>query len=138
MRPPSERETRLTRNYLMKLPTLAAAALVLTALAANCQAGGFDETPYGHGARWRASLRPWHGHYYNVQYGVPLALVVPPTAELQTDYGWGVTSSRVSRINHQFQRPWPNGYWAPYGFLPTPPWPSDTRQFGTYYVRGPW
>ena len=26
----------------------------------------------------------------------------------------------------------------PYGFLPAAGWPSDTRQFGTYYVRGPW
>ena len=41
-----------------------------------------DETLYGHGARWRAGLRPWHGRQYNVQYGQPIALVVPPTAEL--------------------------------------------------------
>jgi hypothetical protein len=124
----------------MRFRILACTALALAAIASVAQGGnhGFDETPYGHGARWRASLRPWHGRQYNVQYGAPLALVVPPTAELQTDYTWGVTSSRVTRINHQFQRPWPNGYWSPYGFLPPPQWPSDTRQFGTYYIRGPW
>ncbi|MBI3838231.1 MAG: hypothetical protein HY288_09905, partial [Planctomycetia bacterium] len=108
----------------MKLRTLAAAALALAAVVSAARVQAFDETHYGHDARWRASLRPWHGRNYNVQYGTPLALVVPPTAELQTDYTWGVTSSRVSRINHQFQRPWPNGYLAPHGFRPTPPWPS--------------
>ena len=41
-------------------------------------------------------------------------------------------------LDHQFQRPWPNGFYTPYGFLPGAQWPSDTRQFGTYYVRGPW
>jgi hypothetical protein len=115
------------------------AALVTTAaLVARVQA--FDETHHGHNARWRASLRPWHGRYYSVQYGQPVALVVPPTAELQTDYGWGVCSSRMTRIDHQFQRPWPDGFWSPfgYGFFAAPQWPSDTRQFGVYYVRGPW
>jgi hypothetical protein len=122
----------------MKLRILAAALLALVGMASATRLEAFDETLHGHNARWRASLRPWHGHYYAVQYSQPLALVVPPTAELQTDYSWGVTSSRVSRINHQFQRPWPNGYWSPYGFLPPPQWPSDTRQFGYYYIRGPW
>src|SRR4051812_2688996 len=122
----------------MKRQTLLVALFAVFAAIGTAHAGGFDETHYGHNARWRASLRPWHGHYYAVQYGQPLALVVPPTAELQTDYPGGVTSSRVSRINPQFQRPWPNGYWAPYGFLPPPNWPSDTRQFGYYYIRGPW
>ena len=86
-------------------------------------------------------MRPWHGRYYNVQYGQPLALVVPPTAELQTDYSWGSVASRMTRIDHQFQRPWPGAYYspyAPYGFLPKAEWPSDTKQFGTYYIRGPW
>jgi len=124
----------------MKSRRLLCASLFLAALASTASVHGFDETLYGHGARWRASLRPWHGHYKNVQYNQPIALVVPPTAELQTDYNWGAVSSRMTRINHQFQRPWPNGNWAPYGygFFNTPPWPSDTRQFGTYYIRGPW
>ena len=124
----------------MKIRKFLAAGLALTALLCTMSAHGGDETPYGHGARWRAGLRPWHGRQYNVQYGQPIGLVVPPTAELTTDYGWGSVASRMTRIDHQFQRPWPNGYWTPYGygFLPTPGWPSDTRQFGTYYIRGPW
>jgi len=37
-----------------------------------------------------------------------------------------------------FQRPYPGPYGGGVGFLPTPYWPSDTRQFGIYPVRGPW
>ena len=44
----------------------------------------------------------------------------------------------MTRIDHQFQRPWPNGYWTPYGFMPAAAYPNDTRNFGVYYVRGPW
>ena len=122
----------------MKFRSLAIAILAVGALASASRVYALDETLHGKSARWRASMRPWHGRYYNVQYGQPLALVVPPTAELQTDYGWGVPASRMTRIDHQFQRPWPNGYWTPYGFLAAPQWPNDTRQFGTYYIRGPW
>ena len=123
----------------MKRRDLAAAGLLLAALAATACAADSTRltTATTHGG---APLRPWHGRYYNVQYGQPLALVVPPTAELTTDYGWGVTSSRMTRIDHQFQRPWPGAYgpMQPYPFLPGAAWPSDTRQFGTYYIRGPW
>jgi hypothetical protein len=112
--------------------------LVLAALASAARVQAFDETHYGHGARWRATMRPWHGHYSSAKYGQPVALVVPPTAELQTNYGWGSVASRMSRIDHQFQRPWPMGRGTPAGFLPTPAWPSDTRQFGVNYIRGPW
>ena len=122
----------------MKLRILAGAAVCAALMASAAGVQAFDETHYGHNARWRAMHRPWHGRYYNVQYGAPLALVVPPTAELTTDYAWGSVASRMTRIDHQFQRPWPNGFYTPYGFLPAAEWPSDTRQFGTYYVRGPW
>ena len=122
----------------MRLRILATAVVMLVVVSAAASLHGYDETKHGHNARWRAMRRPWHGRYYNVQYGAPLALLVPPTAELQTDYAWGSVSSRMTRIDHQFQRPWPNGFWTPYGFMPAAGWPSDTRQFGTYYVRGPW
>ncbi len=122
----------------MKLKTLLVIALAVAGIGAATRARAFDETHIGHNTRWRASLRPWHGRYYNVSYGQPVALVVPPTAELTTDYGWGVPSSRMTRIDHQFQRPWPNGYWTPYGFMPAAAYPNDTRNFGVYYVRGPW
>ena len=71
-------------------------------------------------------------------YNDVLALVVPPTANLQTNYGWGVASSRISRIEHQFQRNFPGHGMFGGPFRPTPVWPSDTSQFGVYYVRGPW
>lgn len=81
---------------------------------------------------------PWHGSYYHTMWGQPVALVVPPTAEYQTNLRWGVPSSRIERIDHQFSRNYPGPYAGGYGFLPTPVWPSDTNQFGVYYIRGPW
>ena len=81
---------------------------------------------------------PWHGTYYNTSWGMPVALVVPPGAKLQTHYGWGVGGTRVSRIDHKFTRDWPGpGSYDRRMFQPTPRWPSDTDQFGVYYVRGP-
>jgi hypothetical protein len=102
--------------------------------------------PPHHGNRaalYRSSLEPWHGNYYYTQWGAPVALVIPPTAEMHADYSWGVPSVRVSQNNHQFHRGIPTGpggtaYGGGYGFLPTPIYPSDTNQFGVYYVRGPW
>jgi hypothetical protein len=86
----------------------------------------------------RAQWYNWNRNYAYTDYGQPTALLVPPTANLQTNWGWGVASSRISRIDHQFQRNFP-GYGAFGGpFRPTPVWPSDTTQFGVYYVRGPW
>jgi hypothetical protein len=70
---------------------------------------------------------------------MPLALVIPPTAEYQTHWGWGVGNTRVTPNVPQFGRNWPGpAAYNPRSFLPTPPWPSDTDQFGVYYVRGPW
>ena len=92
-------------------------------------------------AEYRSMTKPWHGSFYDPSYGTPIALVVPPTAERQTNYGWGVGNTRVSRIDAQFMLPYPGPGAAAasgYGFAPTPPWPSDTNQFGVYYVRGPW
>jgi hypothetical protein len=87
---------------------------------------------------YRAQCYNWNRNYANTQYGQPVALIVPPTAQLQTNYGWGVASSRISRIDHQFQRNYPGN--AQFGgpFRTTPLWPSDTTQFGVYPVRGPW
>jgi len=87
----------------------------------------------------RAQNLPWHNTYYDPAWGQPVALVVPPTAEMQTQYGWGVGGTRVTPIYHQFQRPYPGPYAGGGGpFSPTPYWPSDTTQFGVHYVRGPW
>lgn len=86
----------------------------------------------------RAQYYNWHGNYAHTSYGQPVSLVVPPTARLQTNYSWGMGSSRVSRIDHQFGRSYSGAYRGGRGFYQTPAWPSDTSQFGTYYVRAPW
>jgi hypothetical protein len=90
----------------------------------------------------RSQGKSWHSAWYDPAEGRPIALVVPPTAEFQTQYGWGVPSSRVAPIYHQFRRPYPGpgaiGGTGGGGFLPTPNQPSDTVQFGVNAVRGPW
>jgi hypothetical protein len=86
----------------------------------------------------RAQYYNWNRNYAYTDYGLPTALIVPPTAQLQTNYGWGVASSRISRIDHQFQRNYPGNSQFGGPFRPTPVWPSDTTQFGVYPVRGPW
>jgi hypothetical protein len=86
----------------------------------------------------RAQYYNWNRNYAYTDYGQPTALVVPPTAQLQTNWGWGVASSRISRIDHQFQRNYPGNAMFGGPFRPTPVWPSDTTQFGIYPVRGPW
>ena len=110
------------------------AALAICAANTTCQA---YERPYM-GPLRRAQVYNWHANYAHVQYGQPVAMVVPPTANLQTNWSWGVASSRISRIDHQFGRNYPGV--CPFGgpFSPQPVWPNDTIQFGVYNVRGPW
>jgi len=86
----------------------------------------------------RAQAYNWHGHYYDPAWGAPVALVVPPTAKREYNWGWGVGTTRLTRINHQFGRNYPGAAYGAGPFYPTPPWPWDTTQFGVYYVRGPW
>ena len=120
--------------------------LILTAAAAVLIAWGWtNEAMAGRGTlKNRVSLRqsqtyPWHGGYYDNAWGMPVAVVVPPTAESQTHWGWGVGATRVTPIQHQFQRGYPGpGSYNRSWFRPTPPWPSSTDQFGDYYIRGPW
>jgi len=87
---------------------------------------------------YRARCYNWQSGYAHTSYGQPVAMVVPPTANMQTNWGWGVSSSRIERVDHQFGRnywgPGPFGWWV----RSTPLWPSDTTQFGVYNVRGPW
>jgi hypothetical protein len=89
----------------------------------------------------RSQGKSWHSAWYDPSEGRPIALVVPPTAEFMTQYSWGVPSSRVMPLYHQFRRPYPGpGAVAGGGggFMPTPNQPSDTVQFGVNAVRGPW
>ncbi len=88
----------------------------------------------------RSQCKSWHSGWYDPSIGRPMALVVPPTAEFMTEYSWGVPSSRVMPLYHQFRRPYPGAGAVPGagGFMPTPNQPSDTVQFGVHPVRGPW
>jgi hypothetical protein len=89
----------------------------------------------------RSQGKSWHSTWYDPSIGRPMALVVPPTAEFTSEYGWGVPSSRVMPIYHQFRRPYPGPGAVPGSggaMLPTPNQPSDTVQFGVHPVRGPW
>ncbi len=119
--------------------------LILTTASLLAAWGWTNQAAAGHGTiKGRVAYRqsqtyPWHGDYYDVAWGMPVALVVPPTAESQAHLGWGVGATRVTPIQHQFQRNYPGpGAYDRSWFRPTPPWPSSTDQFGDYYIRGPW
>lgn len=113
--------------------------LVLLAIGLADTAQGIERTPMGAIAYRRAQTYAWHGNYYSPEWGMPVALVVPPTVESQTNWGWGVGNTRVTGIPHQFEPGYPSyGTYDRSMFQPIPAWPSDTTQFGTYYIRGPW
>ena len=115
---------------------LAACALAMAAAIASCPAIATAEMPYLKPLR-RAQMYNWHAQYAYTDYGVPTSLVVPPTAQLQTNWSWGAPSMRVSRIDHQYTRNYAGqGAAGPWAY--TPHWPQDTAQFGVYYVRAPW
>jgi hypothetical protein len=90
------------------------------------------------GAQQASAQGPWHGSYYHISYGQPIALITPPTARTQAHYAWGVGNNRTTTIPAQFQRSWPGFNSNGLGFRGTPRWPSSTDQFGVYYIRGPW
>ncbi len=100
------------------------------------------EGPRGMTQRWSKNFaqdRPWHGGYYQQNWGHPLAVVVPPTAHMSNSYSWGVSQNLMHPIHHQYGRNAPGqGAGARGQFRPTPPWPSHTDQFGYYYIRAPW
>ena len=115
--------------------------LVLSLLAAAVIAASAVETFAAAPVVWpvrRSRFYDWNKPYANTTYGAPVSLVVPPTATMQTNWGWGVGSSRLERLDHQFNRNYPGSgpFCGPN--RTTPIWPSDTTQFGVYNVRGPW
>ena len=82
---------------------------------------------------------PWHSPYYHTATGLPVALVVPPTAHMQTNWSWGVSQDTMTPIYHQFRRSYPGALGVTGGpLLPTPRWPRHTSQFGVKYIRGPY
>jgi hypothetical protein len=92
-------------------------------------------------ARYYAAQRPWHGPYAYTPWGMPAALVVPPTSKFHTSLAWGVSQSEMVPIYHQFHRDYPGvmgGGANASGIYATPYWPSHTDQLGVFPVRGPW
>lgn len=109
------------------------AALTTVLLAQSVWA--FEMAPRRRAAEWPC----WHQPYYDAAWGMPVSVVVPPTAEFQTHWGWGVGGTRITTIHSQFQRNYPGpGTFDRRMYQPAPPWPSDTDQLGFYYIRGPW
>ncbi len=124
---------------MRKLIFLFVCAAALTATS-DRQAQATD--PYAVAQVWSHNFamdRPWHGGYYHQSYGQPLAVVVPPTAHMRTQFSWGVGQNLMYPIHHQFGRSASSPGAAARGtFRPTPPWPSNTDQFGYHYIRSPW
>jgi hypothetical protein len=121
---------------------LCVAVLVLSAFMSPVQVAVAGDGSYAAQKRYflRSQDRSWHSAWYDPSVGMPMALVVPPTAEFQSQYSWGVPSSRTLPIYHQFLRPSPGSRTVSgrSRLRPTPKQPSDTVQFGVAPVRGPW
>ncbi len=83
--------------------------------------------------------RQWHAGYADVVWGRPVPVVVPPVATWQTIWGQGIGATQIVPIYAQYQGP-SGGQSRPQfqAFRPMPYWPTDTRQLGAYYIRGPW
>jgi hypothetical protein len=124
---------------MKKLFLMTAMAVALASLASDAYAI-HPRVRAARNAAYFASARPWHGEYAYTPIGSPVALVVPPHADTIAAWGWGVTSSEIRPLYHQFGQADPGGAFfgeaSPY--RPTPVWPSHTDQFGVYPVRGPW
>jgi|SRR6056297_1807181 len=96
---------------------------------------------YNRGARWHNANTVWHKPYAHPYWRQPVALIVPPVANMQTSYSWGVGRTRMVPNYHQFTRPYvaPGGGGGAGGQLSAAPnWPSSTDHQGVYYIRGPW
>ena len=136
---PSDQSDHRERNMIRK--TIISACMIALAIA-SAQDNAKATDPYGMTNIWSHNFamdRPWHGGYYQQNWGQPLAVVVPPTAHMQQSYSWGVSQNLMYPIHHQYQRSATSPGAARRGaFRPTPPWPSHTDQFGYYYIRGPW
>ncbi len=97
---------------------------------------GVDATRINTWNQEQAAANPWHCDYNYWRWGVPTALVVPPTATFQSEYNWGVAQTKSLPIYHQFGRTYEPS--AGGGFQSTPYPPTGTYQFGIYPVRAPY
>ena len=106
-------------------------------MAAQVDTAAYAEAGYLKPLR-RAQQHNWHANYAHSAYGQPVALIVPPTVQLQTNWSWGSPSAHFSRVDHQFGRNCRGPGQFGSDFRRTPRWPNNTHQLGVYYVRGPW
>ena len=84
---------REDRNMIRRIVLVAGLMSVLGATA-DTQVEAGD--PYAMFQVWSHNYsmdRPWHGNYYQQNYGQPLALVVPPTAHMRQTLSWGVSQN---------------------------------------------
>lgn len=125
------------RIRLMILITALVGGLSSLAQGQHFQPGAIRGTHMDRGAAWHGANTSWHNSYYHPSWGHPLALIVPPTASMQTQYSWGVGRTTMTPIHHQFGRPYVDPVTGTVA-TPAPIWPSNTNQTGTYYIRGPW
>jgi hypothetical protein len=85
------------------------------------------------------AMGTWHGQYAHPNYARPLAIVVPPNANMMRSQGWGVCGSQMMPLYSQYGTAYPGAVAGnPLHFLTRPAAPSNTQQFGYYYIRGPW
>lgn len=103
-------------------------------------AGPLDRTIADRWTARHAARMSWHDPYHQIQHSYPIPLVVPPTANVQSHWTWGVTGTEMTPIHHQFSRPYPDRMFdnGGYRMSPTPINPWSTRQGGVYYIRAPW
>jgi hypothetical protein len=80
----------------------------------------------------------WQPTYYDVAWGMPQALVIPPTAHTQSSYSWSVSgTSRSGFPQYGPMNPGPQSVYNPRAYAPAPAMPMSTEQMGDYSVRGP-
>ena len=87
-----------------------------------------------------AGTMPWNqAAYAHYRFGRPVSLVVPPVAQMHNTWSWGVNSSRMYPLYHQYGRSYPGqSEMVGASYPSTPMMPSHTNQFGVYPLRAPW
>ncbi len=101
-----------------------------------------ESTGYGFVLRPRRCVHggeiPWQPAYADPAWGVPVAVLVPPTAGTQVHYSSTVSgTTRTGFPQFTPGYPGPQSNYNGYGVLPAPPQPFSTDQLGDYSVRGP-
>lgn len=81
---------------------------------------------------------------YSTQgYGVPIAVPLAPVVQRTYNYGWGVPSSRLTRVGARYNQWYPGTPYSqtagqlPGDTYPTIYQPTDSTQQGYYYVHAP-